>query len=169
MRVRDLNRGIAAAGGLSRGRRARLRFAVIKRETSLVKEGFMKRLTDFVLLSVLGLLAGCGGGAGGAGAGIPGSRSHGVNITGNWQLSTTSTVPGMPPTTIAGSITQSGSSVNGAVHVDGSNCFDQLTTIGLIGSLATYGQINEYVFIETPYRVVHRIVQADFLQAVEPL
>ncbi|MFN0073226.1 MAG: DNA-directed RNA polymerase subunit beta [Chloroflexota bacterium] len=30
--------------------------------------------------------------------------------------------------------------------------------IGLIGSLATYGQINEYGFIETPYRVVHRIV-----------
>jgi DNA-directed RNA polymerase subunit beta len=30
--------------------------------------------------------------------------------------------------------------------------------IGLIGSLATYGQINEYGFIETPYRVVHRVV-----------
>jgi len=30
--------------------------------------------------------------------------------------------------------------------------------IGLIGSLATYGQINEYGFIETPYRVVHRQV-----------
>src|SRR5438874_3879443 len=30
--------------------------------------------------------------------------------------------------------------------------------IGLIGSLATYGQINEYGFIETPYRKVSRIV-----------
>ncbi len=30
--------------------------------------------------------------------------------------------------------------------------------IGLIGSLATYGQINEYGFIETPYRVVTRQV-----------
>src|ERR1043165_1733899 len=30
--------------------------------------------------------------------------------------------------------------------------------IGLIGSLATYGQINEYGFIETPYRVVHHVV-----------
>ncbi len=30
--------------------------------------------------------------------------------------------------------------------------------IGLIGSLATYGQINEYGFIETPYRVVVRQV-----------
>lgn len=56
-----------------------------------------------------------------------------MNITGNWQFSTTSTVLGMPPATIAGSVTQSGSSVNGAVHVDGSNCFDQLTPIGLTG------------------------------------
>src|SRR5947207_4916064 len=30
--------------------------------------------------------------------------------------------------------------------------------IGLIGSLATYGRINEYGFIETPYRKVSRIV-----------
>jgi DNA-directed RNA polymerase subunit beta len=30
--------------------------------------------------------------------------------------------------------------------------------IGLIGSLATYGRINEYGFIETPYRKVKRIV-----------
>src|SRR5258707_8929820 len=33
--------------------------------------------------------------------------------------------------------------------------------IGLIGSLATYGQINEYGFIETPYRVVVRQVDND--------
>src|SRR5262249_46145420 len=31
--------------------------------------------------------------------------------------------------------------------------------IGLIGSLATYRQINEYGFIETPYRVVVRQVE----------
>ena len=30
--------------------------------------------------------------------------------------------------------------------------------IGLIGSLATYGRINEYGFIETPYRRVRRVV-----------
>ena len=30
--------------------------------------------------------------------------------------------------------------------------------IGLIGSLATYGRINDYGFIETPYRKVHRAV-----------
>ena len=33
--------------------------------------------------------------------------------------------------------------------------------IGLIGSLATYGRINEYGFIETPYRKVKRIVAWD--------
>ena len=29
--------------------------------------------------------------------------------------------------------------------------------IGLIGSLATFGEVNEYGFIETPYRRVHRM------------
>ena len=33
--------------------------------------------------------------------------------------------------------------------------------IGLIGSLATYGRINEYGFIETPYRKVKRTVSFD--------
>jgi DNA-directed RNA polymerase subunit beta len=33
--------------------------------------------------------------------------------------------------------------------------------IGLIGSLATYGRINEYGFIETPYRKVKRTVASD--------
>ncbi len=33
--------------------------------------------------------------------------------------------------------------------------------IGLIGSLATYARINEYGFIETPYRVVHKEVPND--------
>ena len=33
--------------------------------------------------------------------------------------------------------------------------------IGLIGSLATYGRINEYGFIETPYRKVKRTVGWD--------
>jgi DNA-directed RNA polymerase subunit beta len=33
--------------------------------------------------------------------------------------------------------------------------------IGLIGSLATYGRINEYGFIETPYRKVKRSISAD--------
>jgi hypothetical protein len=41
----------------------------------------------------------------------------------------------MPPATIAGSIAQSGGSVSGVVHVEGSNCFDRPTPIGLTGTL----------------------------------
>jgi hypothetical protein len=55
-------------------------------------------------------------------------------MTGNWQFSTTPT-GGMPPLTIAGSITQSDSSEAGEVHVDGSSCFDQRIAIALTGTL----------------------------------
>jgi hypothetical protein len=54
--------------------------------------------------------------------------------SGNWQFSITS-LTGTPPAAIAGSIARSGSSVSGAVHVDGSNCFDHLITISLTGTL----------------------------------
>lgn len=40
----------------------------------------------------------------------------------------------MLPLTIAASINQSGSLLSGAVHVDGWNCFDRLTTVGLTGA-----------------------------------
>lgn len=53
-----------------------MKFAVIKRETSIVKDGLMKRLADFVLLSVLGLLVGCGGGPGGRGNGGGGGTQN---------------------------------------------------------------------------------------------
>jgi len=41
--------------------------------------------------------------------------------------------------------------------------------IGLIGSLATYGRINEYGFIETPYRKVKRTIGYDDPQALEEI
>jgi hypothetical protein len=47
----------------------------------------------------------------------------------------------MAPLTIAGSISVSGSSVSGAVHVAGSNCFDRLTIVVLTGTL-TNGNIS---------------------------
>ena len=71
----------------------------------------------------------------------PTSTSPAAIVVSNWQFSTTSTVPGTPPLTIAGSISVSGNSVNGAVHVSGSNCFDRLTTVGLTGTL-TGGNIS---------------------------
>jgi hypothetical protein len=88
------------------------------------------------LLSAIVLLCGCGGyqrGGGYQGSTSP-PPSSGPNVAGNWQFSTTSTA-GMPPATIAGGMNQSGSSVSGAVHVEGSKCFDRLTTIGLTGTL----------------------------------
>lgn len=99
------------------------------------------------LLSVLVLLCGCGGGVRTfypSSAPVQGPSSDlpapGRNITGNWQFSTMSTA-GMPPLTIAGSISQSGSSLSGAVHVDGSSCFDQRTAIALTGTL-TNGNVS---------------------------
>jgi hypothetical protein len=96
------------------------------------------------LLSAIVLLCGCGGYQGGAkyqgstGGGGGGTTSpppsSGPSIAGNWQFSTTSTM-GMSPATIAGGINQSGSTASGAVHVEGSKCFDHLTTIGLTGTL----------------------------------
>jgi hypothetical protein len=67
---------------------------------------------------------------------IVGLQPKGLNLSGNWEFSTTSTVPEMPPVTIAGNMAQSGGSLNGVVHVDGSNCFDQQTAIHLTGELA---------------------------------
>ena len=93
------------------------------------------------LLSVLVLLCGCGGGRTPGSPSSPTSNPPGVSAVSNWQFSTTSTVPGTPPLTIAGSISVSDSSVSGAVHVSGSNCFDRLTTVGLTGTL-TGGNIS---------------------------
>jgi hypothetical protein len=101
-----------------------------------------KRSSSFSwMLSVLVLLCGCGGGSGtsplsssspSAPPSSPPAQDQG--ISGGWQLSTTSTA-GMPALTIAGSINQSGSSVSGAVHVTGGNCFDEQNVIGLTGTL----------------------------------
>ena len=102
----------------------------------------MRRANRLGLFALV-LLCGCGGGGyqgptggalGGAGGVASPPPSSGPNIAGNWQFSTTSVV-GKAPTTISGSIAQSGSSISGAAHLDGSKCFDRLTTIGLTGTL----------------------------------
>lgn len=94
----------------------------------------MKQLANIFHISLLVLLCGCGGGGKTSGP-PPQGTNIANNIAGNWQFSTTSTVPGTAPMKIAGSINLSGSAVSGAVHVEGSNCFDRLTTIGLTGTL----------------------------------
>ena len=101
----------------------------------------MKHCASSLWLSTLLLLSGCGGGIA---TGSPSSPTSGptssppppgVSAVSNWQFSTTSTVPGTPPLTIAGSMSVSGSSASGAMHVSGSNCFDRLTTVVLTGTL----------------------------------
>ena len=104
----------------------------------------MKRWANRLGLSSLVLLCGCGGaGYQGTTGGAPGVAggvtspppSSGPNVEGNWQFSMTSTVSGAPPLSIGGSISPSGSSVSGAVHISGSNCFDPVSTVGLTGTL----------------------------------
>ncbi len=104
----------------------------------------MKRWADLFWLSAVVLLCGCGGGGyqgttrgtpGGAGVVTSPPPSPGPNIEGNWEFSMTSRVSGVPPLTIGGSISSSGSSVSGAVHINGSNCFDPLSTASLTGTL----------------------------------
>lgn len=98
----------------------------------------MKRLSSiYWLLSTLVPLCWCGGGirsSSPAAGPPPDPSSQSLNAAGNWQFNTTSAA-GMPPATIAGSIAQSGVSISGAVHVDGSNCFDRVTTISLTGTV----------------------------------
>jgi hypothetical protein len=104
----------------------------------------MKHLASIPLLWILVLLCGCGGGGRTSAPPadtpspnppVPGPPAQTVNVAGNWQFNTTSKA-GMPPLAIGGNINQSGNSVSGAVHVSGSNCFDQLTTVGITGTLA---------------------------------
>jgi len=85
------------------------------------------------LLSVFVLLCGCGGGR--TPSQPAGPPPLFLKLAGNWQFSMTSTTAGTSPLTVAGVINQSSTSVSGAVHVNGSDCFDSLTTIALTGAL----------------------------------
>jgi hypothetical protein len=101
----------------------------------------MARLEIILALAVTVLFCGCAG----APAPAPGSTASAAptaptagqtpTVFGNWQFTASSTVPGKPPLTFSGSIGTAGNAVSGALHVDGSNCFDRLTTIALTGTV----------------------------------
>jgi len=100
----------------------------------------MTRSEIILSLSATVLFCGCGGAPGPASA--PGSAAQAPSSTpqttptfGNWQFDAASTVPGKPPLTFAGSIGQAGTAVTSALHVDGSNCFDRLTTISFTSTV----------------------------------
>jgi hypothetical protein len=103
-----------------------------------------RRLTWLLLsmLAVLLVLCSCGRaaqpgslGATAAGIGTTDPPPATMSFISNWQFSTSSTIPGTPPVTIGGSLTQTGGSVSGTVHVQGSSCFDQMTMVALTGTL----------------------------------
>ena len=81
------------------------------------------------------VLCGCGGGRGTTSGSAPLPARLFFDTTGNWQFTTASTA-GAVSLSIAGSIDQSVTEVSAALHIDGSNCFDQLTTVRLSGTLA---------------------------------
>jgi hypothetical protein len=101
----------------------------------------MKSLAAVFALSATVLLFGCGGVPAPAPIIPPTSTTAQPpatpatpDIAGNWQFNALSTVPGKPPLSFAGSISQTNSTASAALHVNGSNCFNQLTTIGLTGT-----------------------------------
>lgn len=97
----------------------------------------MKKLATFLAFSATALFSGCSGSRPASTSTSPGTPSAIPNIAGNWQFSAVPAVPENPPLAVAGSIDQSGSSVGGALHVDGSSCFDQMTIMGLNGTVST--------------------------------
>lgn len=96
----------------------------------------MKNLATVFVVSAAVLLFGCAGKPGSPPAQSSGTSSPGTALTatGNWQFSAASSVAGRPALTFAGSISQTSSGVSGALHVSGSNCFNQQTTMVLTGT-----------------------------------
>lgn len=105
----------------------------------------MKPLAIIFGLSATLLLCGCGGGAGPTQrfssstppTSTPPTTAQTPSIAGNWQFSAASTIPGEASLMFAGGISQADTAVSGALHVDGSNCFDRLTTMGLTGTVTS--------------------------------
>ena len=93
----------------------------------------IERSSRFVsVLSVLLVLSACGGPGGRSSFPIPQSMS---DVAGNWQFNTTSSVSAASSWSVAGGIQQSTRAINAALHIDGSSCFDPITTVNLSGKL----------------------------------
>jgi hypothetical protein len=106
----------------------------------------MKPLAGILAISLATVLCGCGGApappampAAILPTTAPPATPQIPMIAGNWQFTATSAVPGTPPFGLAGGLTQASATVNGALHVNGSHCFDQLTVMGVMGTLTTNG------------------------------
>jgi len=99
----------------------------------------MKYIATIFAISAPVLLCGCGNSPAMNSVSIssttPTATPPSPKIAGNWQFSAAATVSGTPPVTIAGSIGQDGSVVSGVLHVNGSNCVDQLTAMTVTGTV----------------------------------
>ena len=95
----------------------------------------MKYLVTIVAFGASALFCGCGGGSKMA---LPGSGTNAPtpSVAGNWEFTATPSAMGRPPMMIAGSITQAGSTVSSALHVNGTSCISRMTTVSLTGSVA---------------------------------
>jgi hypothetical protein len=96
----------------------------------------MRFVRTLVALELSILVAGCGGGAiFYISTGQFGPPPNIVIIVGNWEFVTTPNAMGKLPETLAGSLSQSGTSVSGVVHLAGSSCFDQMAAVAVTGSV----------------------------------
>ena len=98
----------------------------------------MERVATVLALSAAVFFAGCGGSRQVAQATQPTTQPSPNStwiIAGNWQFNAVSSVPGKPPLAIAGSIGQVATAATSALHVKGSNCFDQLAILDLAGTV----------------------------------
>jgi hypothetical protein len=93
----------------------------------------MKFLVTLVAVVASALFCGCGGGAKTL---MSVTRTHrpAPPVGGNWEFTATPSAKGRTPMTISGGITQAGTAVDGALHVNGTTCFSTLTTVSLRGS-----------------------------------
>ena len=57
------------------------------------------------------------------------------NLASSWQFSAASAAPGTPAFSFGGSISQTGAMATTALHVEGSPCFNRLTTLALTGTV----------------------------------
>lgn len=91
----------------------------------------------FLLIAIATLLSGCGGAPQSPLLFSAATPAQPPNIAGNWQFFASSSAT--PLFGIAGSFTQAGTSntFTGALHVNGSSCFDPLTILSATANLNT--------------------------------
>jgi len=98
----------------------------------------MKRLTAVVIPIISLLFSGCGRGITGTSSVTSGSPADAApNIAGNWQFNATPSSADAQSINIAGNIGQNGTQATGAIHAEGSDCFNRLTVRSLTGTVSS--------------------------------